>query len=608
MSWELGVSILIEVLALLDVEDILSLRLTSRYFTSLTRLRTVWHTALVRHVLSKDIPIPRGPRAPENVDGVASSSATELERKTRTALNASRNWLSKKPVRTRTIEECAKSGKLSSLHFLRIRSASGVTDENEEGRFLLSLTGLKPIFLRVWDVENTDQGATSGMRLAAEWKIRGYSDGMVIDEGSRIREPTSRVSLQNTRGALIAVSVFFLRKGEPITYYLHILRFTPPHSSSNSHPGFCEVKSFTTREHLGVHALCGRLIALTDESRRKGEPDTLKVVDWVQSTTIFTGNESDDMVDDDDELGDKVEVSVELVPSASASHKILNVHFMHDWVLVVRISVLEMYSLQPGTLRPYSKADGRHVRALRPARVYKWTEMDSGQVTVAWSAVTERVSWEHECATAQCVACRGEGYVNSKDIVSSEQGMDRDMDEEGMDRDGMQHITCACQYRPLSLVMVFGKHRENWQVRHYVLHVPDDSAPALVHSLPLFTFDEGRSVFALGRFGTFLSMDTFPYSEDDENGTMGREPSYNSVHPGDRATGRLLPLPTRFQSTTPSSCSSSEPLPPPGDPTVSTTVFGRGARGGWHTSALCERTGRVVLGYEMGMLDLWDYF
>ncbi|KAI5123484.1 hypothetical protein M0805_008854 [Coniferiporia weirii] len=627
MLWDLNIDIMTQIFTLLDVEDILSLRLTSRHFSSLTRLRTIWYDALVRHVLSQDIPVPRSSLAPGNGNdvsfsrrGLASLSAVDLERATCTALSAEKNWWSKKPVRVRerNLNILEDMGFSWSVQFLRIRTAA--TDEEvEEGRYLLIFGGKEDRSLRVWDIESTDEGADDGIRLAGVWWVAGHCSNMAVDEGNGMREPSSCMGLQDARGALISISVHhdvhtIGEITETITSYeLYILRFTP-HSSLDPYSNFDYVKQFDIERPLYVLGLCGRFIALQIEE--EGGRDTLKVVDWVRSTVIFSTGCTRDNVAHGHDPNSEVEVSVELVPSADEKDYVSSVRFVHDWVLVFRQSILELYFVPPSALRSYSAKNGNRAPILRPAVVHKYMEnIDLAQI--GWSAVTERVSWASERAASQCTVCHGQGYVDGEDVElwPAVQGNDRSK-HRGRDEDEMiRRIVCTCRYRPLSLTVLFGERGTGEsQLQHHVLHVPDSTAPVLMHAFRINNaYSEER--LALGRFGTLFSIDEARHRWDSDEEDVDIEEttldsSYGDNHIYDRVSGRFLPLPSQFEDTMPPP----SPLEPdegflflPMESRVTMSVFERRWREVWYTVALCERARRIALGHPNGWIELWDY-
>ncbi|KAI5123480.1 hypothetical protein M0805_008850 [Coniferiporia weirii] len=594
---DLDVDVIIQVLALLDVHDILILRLTSKHFASLTYLRTVWHNALVCHVLSRDIPVVRTPHVQlsGSQQGFTSFSAMELERVTRAALAADRKWRSGEPTLTRTTRINSKNKQLYSLRFLTIRNSSGETVENDEGRYLMSYNA--PWFpqIQVWDVETTDQDAQDGVRLAGEWSENGLTVGMAVDDGSRMREPVSQAVLRNVNGALIAVSTKRMGSGA-ITFALHILYFTPPQTSSEPHYSMHKVKSFSPRAPVNVWALSGRLVAL--QVFAKGETNwhrhgILKVADWVRSTAIFTEDAREGTFSDNGESSSQTEVAAELVPSTYDEENlvVLDVRFAHDCVLVFRETVLEMYFVPSSALRPSSPETRGHAHALRPVAVHKW----SGKVDSV--AVTERVSWAQEYAATQCTVCDRRGYVLNEDAFSARSRNSEKDEEENKDGNWSQRTICVCQYRPLSLVVTLDCHFLRFPFEHFVLHVPSCTvsavSPALTDRVPP-SFPSGDfPAPALDRFGTFLCVTPMINYEE-------------AV--GERVVGRrlLLSAPSQFQDVSPPKLDAETVASR--ERAMAMPVFASRPEKGWCALALCERAGRIVVGYEKGSLELRDYF
>ncbi|KAI5123476.1 hypothetical protein M0805_008846 [Coniferiporia weirii] len=666
MLLDLDIDVIIQVLALLGVEDILTLRLTSKHFASLSHLRTVWHTALVRHVLSQNLPVipGKGSGGPGDFTqrGFTTFSAAVLERITRATLSADKNWRSGMPARTRTVRIRTKIGRSHVLRFLGIRAGSGETmlasEGNEEGRYLLSFGLLASpgasmcLCIQVWDVEATGQDAENGTRLAGEWVERGRVIGLAVDEGDGMKESVPGADFRDAKGTLVAVSARCSQvPGEDLTFVLRVLRFISSHSPSDPRSGFCEAKSFVPRGPVNVRALHGKLVVLQVHVEGVGHGHgILKVVDWVRSTMIFTGNARDGLVTEDNGSAKETEVAVELVPSAlGVNRSVLRVHFAHDWVLVFRESVLEMYFLLPSALRPSSTTESRDAHTLRPAATHKWMWQINSL------AVTERVSWVHERAAARCATCNGQGYISAEDKANNGEQLER--------------IVCACRYRPLSLAVRFDSYFP-WPVNllhHYVLQVPllDGTVPVpapepmltqapyalppvLTDTIPSTVRLFGHSVLALGRFGTLLWTDSeMGYGGTDANAGGDANANggtyYYAEGTGERAAGRRLPLPLpppahprswlQSWSTALPSYRSAPDVDPDADPNANanggttqpdppqptgstdagsgagaTTLYATRAREGWHALALCERAGRVVIGDAEGVLELWDHF
>ncbi|KAI5123482.1 hypothetical protein M0805_008852 [Coniferiporia weirii] len=601
MLSNLNDDIIIQILAPLDVEDILSFRLTSMHFASVTRLHTVWNNALIYHVLSQDIPVVRSIPDPETTGRtifpqheLASYPATELERITRTALIADRNWCSEKPVRKSSSLVMLKIRQLYILQFLPIRTPSGEIVEEDEGRYLISYHSSMVPYMQVWDVESTGPKAFAGIGY---WNKMGGTIGAVMDEGNGMREPVPRACLRNERGAFLALSMRALELPlYSFTYLLQILQFTPLHSSSRPRSNFYDVRSFTTHAPVSVWALCGRLIALQMYVRGENTGHryrVLKVVDWVRSTAIFTEGTPEAGVEHANKSGDRTEVAVELVSSTCDGEipGILKVHFAHDYVLVFRETVLEMYFVPPSALQLHSAENRDHTHALHPVAVYEWTRKIDSLVA------TERVSWMHDCAAARCMICGGQGYINNNEDVSSLLSEEKDKRKEvDEDTDWSQRTVCICRYRPISIVVTFGDPSLRCLFEHHVLHVSCDTAsipyvlpPMLVHEIPVRLLQDEYPAPALGRFGTLICTDELYIDKE-------------ATEVSERAVGRRLSLPDppRTQSG-----------PPPAAPPVKTITmseFGSRVEKGWFGFALCECKGRIVAGDEEdGTLKVWNY-
>ncbi|KAI0254153.1 hypothetical protein BJV78DRAFT_1388785 [Lactifluus subvellereus] len=94
--------VLLLVISLIDVEDILALRMTSKRFSSVTRQRWVWSDVLKHHVIDRRLPIPAF------IADLKSLSAKELEVRAIHASRFHRNWSSSHPRSRRNVEFCAR--------------------------------------------------------------------------------------------------------------------------------------------------------------------------------------------------------------------------------------------------------------------------------------------------------------------------------------------------------------------------------------------------------------------------------------------------------------------------------------------------------------------
>ncbi|THG95573.1 hypothetical protein EW145_g7934 [Phellinidium pouzarii] len=630
--------VILQICALLNVKDILSLRLTSKRLASLTRIRTIWHTALTHHILQKDLPLPWIPgvfspdsEAYSSQHTFRHASALDLERITRAALYAKNKWQRGKSERERERHVKVGAGRLFALWFLDVRSVADrerAVPQDDEGRYILSSGhNASKLVIHIWDLDipNADD---IGAMTVGRWMERGRIIGLAVDEGNGMRGAFSE-GFKDVRGALIAVSAkcFFDAPDVDISFFLRILSFMPSRSPS----GLFVLKSFELLGPVNVRALHGRLLALQVRSEGVGQGyghGKLKVVDWVQSSEINSGTIEQAGVDD---VGQS-EVSVELAPSVHGIDcSVLRVLFVYDWILVFRESALEVYFLPSSTLS--SSASGGQ-RILYPTTTHKW------RWQVNSLAVTERVSWAHERASAKCTTCNGRGYVitggDASAITSAEKG---------------ERFVCVCRYRPISIVVRFDSLYP-WPfnlMHHYVLHVrtyadifpgdfsnlqrqsPYAAPPVLAHTISSTIRLFGRSVITIGRFGTVVWTDSETASED-----VNDDPGPPFLYYGERTAGCRLPIsvPPRASTAVPASVphvvsvSRLEPAAaenmttttaaglqpddvgaePALEPTPATTLFGMREQDGWHAVAVCERVGRIVLGDADGMLNIWDHF
>ncbi|THH10424.1 hypothetical protein EW145_g1315 [Phellinidium pouzarii] len=387
-----------------------------------------------------------------------------------------------------------------------------------------------------------------------------------------------------------------------------------------------EFKSFGLHVPTKVWALHGRLIAL--HVRSEGV-ERLKIVDWVQSSEIKSGTAENEGADNDS----RSEVSVELSPSECGKANycdVVRVLFVHDWVLVFRKGVLEMYFLPPSMLSP--TLSGRQI--MYPTTVHEWNYY------FRWIAVTERVSWAHERASATCTTCSGSGYIfTGKDAANTSA-------EEG------QRLVCVCQYRPISIAM---RRRGSSLILHYVLHTspcanvfdktlqlqphpPYVTPPVLAHKLNSST--RSSAMFTVGRFGTIAWIDNVPcehygnkalfyYDYDDRETDSDCDNQPLAHDDEERAAGCQLPLLIPTLDSTLVSASgphTEETVAKPGRVYIqgATTVFDsrepswrretvrkrkewKRFDNQWCAVAVCERAGRIVLGEPHGM-NIFDHF
>ncbi|EIN06232.1 hypothetical protein PUNSTDRAFT_91036 [Punctularia strigosozonata HHB-11173 SS5] len=90
---DLPADVLLHILSILEIQDILRLRQTSKAFHETSSLRSVWHTALDTHLLAAGTPVPGIHSAP-----LSSLSARDLETCARRATQLRRNWRSPRPT------------------------------------------------------------------------------------------------------------------------------------------------------------------------------------------------------------------------------------------------------------------------------------------------------------------------------------------------------------------------------------------------------------------------------------------------------------------------------------------------------------------------------
>ncbi|KAI0305659.1 hypothetical protein B0F90DRAFT_1699804 [Multifurca ochricompacta] len=94
--------VLLLVISLIGVEDILTLRMTSKRFSSVTKQRWVWSDVLKHHVIDKRLPVPAF------IADLKSLSAKELEVRVIHASRFHRNWSSLQPRSRRNVDFYAR--------------------------------------------------------------------------------------------------------------------------------------------------------------------------------------------------------------------------------------------------------------------------------------------------------------------------------------------------------------------------------------------------------------------------------------------------------------------------------------------------------------------
>ncbi|THH10426.1 hypothetical protein EW145_g1316 [Phellinidium pouzarii] len=205
---DLDDGVIVQVCAFLDVVDILSLRLTSKRLAFITRLRSVWHTALTRHVLQENLPLRWFPSPSADTEALSSQhtfdhlSALDLEHITHAAIDDAQRWKWEEDSREHLRRVKVDEG-LPKLQFLDIRSAAEckrAVFNDDEGRYLLSLTSFSKLSISIWDL-NVD----SGVMVVGIWAVSGEQPSLAIDEGNGVREAFGE-GFEDVKGTLVAVS------------------------------------------------------------------------------------------------------------------------------------------------------------------------------------------------------------------------------------------------------------------------------------------------------------------------------------------------------------------------------------------------------------------
>ncbi|KAL5492655.1 hypothetical protein ACEPAI_4102 [Sanghuangporus weigelae] len=627
MFSNLDIDVLLHIFSWLHAKDILSLRKTSRRFNEITRLRIVWHNALT-NLLADNLPIASvslGANAAYpnlHTHGVhqdfSSLSAEELEAVVLSTCRQTSRWEQRKPMRTRSCRLHAHVGRVFLLRFLRLQSSLLADQECEivsDGRYLLSFghTAAPTLCMQVWDldaegVSGQEDEQQYGGRSIAEWGVNGRVIGLAVDEGNGLYEFALENNItNNVVGSLIALSARDFDVPGAVVFAFRILLFA---AATPSGGRLAVLKSFPLRGPLNVRAMHGRLMAVQVRAESEGQVfghGVLKVIDWLRSTEIYVQAPDEPIAFKTGIANSGKEFAVKLEPSVHGMNRaVLRVQFVHDWVLVFRESVLELYFLPPSliTNTPHT---------IYPNAFHKWN------FQINTLTVTERISWVHDRMGRHCRLCDSQGTVFAPVEVAGEIGR--------------VNITCACRYRPLSIVARFDSYYP-WPVNllhHFVLHVsphhfntldslipevPYMLPPQMTQTIPSVVRLFGHSVLVLGRYGTLVWTDSEANNSEEAQGSTQ---AYFAEGTGERVAGRRLRLPPSPDYIT--SLASEPAAPQEPDPSTTeglpsstpgqgmqTSVFSTRLTEGWYSVALSESRGRIAIGDGEGVIELWDHF
>ncbi|KLO13226.1 hypothetical protein SCHPADRAFT_928708 [Schizopora paradoxa] len=664
----------------LNVEDVISLRKTSKDLTILSRFRTVWHNALISNVLSQNLPIPSLPSpfpAFKSLPDLQSLSSEELEILTRESLAVRDNWTSPAPTRTFCARLRTKVMRLLSVTFLPSPSPLGPDTASSSstsahaadysqgrpnsewlsGRYFVTFGYIAEglYSLQIWDAEAVlDSSSTSSstdricrndeedpdnIKLVGEWLGSGRATGLAVCNNVTADEGTLNGFC----------SCYQDRQSSAQRSTLRIFSFNPHRQDIHDSGVYSREDSLRALRSVTL-ARPVTLVALTDSRvilQLKGidvaDEFLLLVRDW---RTGWTTNNDWEAV---------------LRPSKHGMGKtILSIRVIHDFIVVFRESVVDIYFLPsdfnlPGDatdlseeVPSYVSVDGSpssspryapspskvHRILLRPSASHKWT----------WSlnslAVTERYSWYHERRQASCRLCEGTTKFASG-------------------------RSCQCVYRPLSLAVRFDSYFP-WPVNlihHFVVHTSPEFDPSALNPLDFaipingaphsneeiapcspfvlppqntYTIPSsvrlfGRTALVLGSHGTLVWLD----SESDyvplpllHQGSADRMAHASAAHntdegdeqietegyafaagTGERIASIQIPLtiPLSGDSQTTNTNSGKEPLVPTSERVLPSLIAARSMEG-WTAVATDERAGRIVVGDSEGFVEVWDYY
>lgn len=340
----------------------------------------------------------------------------------------------------------------------------------------------------------------------------------------------------------------------------------------------------------------------------------------------------------------------------------LEVLFIHDWVLVFRESVVEFYFLPSWFIS--ARASVTRPNSLQPVYLHKW----------AWNlnslSVSHRVSWIHDRRASNCATCAYRGTVR-------------------LDGNSNQcTLVCKCRYRPLSIAIRFDSYFP-WPVNlmhHYVLptqmfydpvslakqllaegdaadalesnptfEVKEDLSqahispyvlpPLLEHTIPSAVRLFARSDLFMCRYGSLIWLDSeadyspqssislrlvnseghhltsqpTPHAneEDTEEPESGSSGGVYADGTGERIAGRHLDIAGSMSALTNDTSHMETAVSRALENTIGqsyggsrtvTTLFGARQWEGWYSIAANERAGRIVVGDKEGGIEVWDYF
>ncbi|TDL18672.1 hypothetical protein BD410DRAFT_806388 [Rickenella mellea] len=125
--------ILIRIVGALCVQDILSVRLTSRRFETISRLRNVWHTVLHRDVVDCGLPVPGALRS------LPYSPSSDLEKRAIQALRLHRRWVTAKVEKPSVSKFLVKDSKLWANTILLVTAVMSLQTHRTKERLDLLL-------------------------------------------------------------------------------------------------------------------------------------------------------------------------------------------------------------------------------------------------------------------------------------------------------------------------------------------------------------------------------------------------------------------------------------------------------------------------------------
>ncbi|TFK91355.1 hypothetical protein K466DRAFT_515555 [Polyporus arcularius HHB13444] len=175
--------VLLLIISYVDVQDILSLRKTSKRLFTMSKLRWVWYDAIKRHVVEEGLPVPAAA-----VADLKALTAEHLETRAVHAASFHENWNSAHPVVKNTLEFCAVNyldDQLPDENRSAVTHVSFLPGRN--GQYLITAVGR---VLTCWEVP---LGESEAYRVA-EWVSAKKIEQVIVNEDPKAEVVVAYVS------------------------------------------------------------------------------------------------------------------------------------------------------------------------------------------------------------------------------------------------------------------------------------------------------------------------------------------------------------------------------------------------------------------------------